>query len=167
MKEIGRVRVENTPSKACETKPGNKQRQKKCSPAQDADTSELPAEFIGIGAFAKSLILCGIEASCIESLTGLPKTAVAKLFTEAAVEREEEFKAGAWALAQRRLGKVPAYRPRNRQQYTGGRLWQRKQADGSASDCFRDCGQNTPAGERLWEGPCRKTQSRFLLHIGA
>jgi hypothetical protein len=167
MNKIGRVKVENTPSKACEAKPGNKQRQSKCSPAQDADTSALPTEFIGIGAFAKSLILCGIEASCIESLTGLPQAAVAKLFTEAAAEREEEFKASAKALAQRRLRKVPAYRPGNRQPYTGGRLWRKKQANGSAADCFRDCGQSTPAGERLWEGHSRNTPDSFLLHIGA
>jgi hypothetical protein len=166
MNEIGRVKVENTPSRACEAKLGNKQRQRKCSSAQDADASALPAEFIGIGAFAKSLILCGIESSCIESLTGLPKAAVVKLFTEAAAEREEEFKAGARALVQRRLGKVPAYRPGNRQPYTGGQPWRKKQADGSASDRFRLYGQSTPAGERLWKELSRNTPVSFRLHIG-
>jgi hypothetical protein len=105
-----------------------------------------------MGAFAKSLILCGAEASCIEALTGLPKEVVAKLFKEAAVEREEEFKAGTRSLAERRQEKIPAQQPVKRQPYTGGLLWQKRQTEGlEASGCFATCGANSSGGERSWE----------------
>jgi hypothetical protein len=133
----------------------------------DADDSDLPAGYPGMGAFAKSLILCGVAASCIETLTGLPQASVTKLFAEAAVEREAEFKAGARALAERRQGKIPAQQPVKRQPYTGGLLWQRRQAKGlEASDCFATCGANTPGGERPWEDRRKNPPERFRLHCG-
>jgi hypothetical protein len=108
-----------------------------------------------------------VEASCIEALTGLPQAAVTKLFAEAAAEREEEFKAGARALAELRQGKIPAQLPVNRQPYTGGLLWQRRQAKGlDASGCFANCGTNTPDGGRPWEERRKNSPDRFRLHCG-
>jgi hypothetical protein len=124
MKKIGKGNSKNMITKERKELSGNMNRHVKCKPAHDAGCSESPAGFPGMGAFAKSLILCGTEPSCIEVLTGLTKAAVEKLYAEAAAEREEEFRAGARALTEQRQRKMAAHRPGNRQSITGGPLWQ-------------------------------------------
>jgi hypothetical protein len=166
MKKIGKGNIADTLSEEHGKKSIDKNRHVKSTSVLNVDDNDSPADCIGMGAFAKSLILCGAEASCIESLTGLPKEVVAKLFKEAAAEREEEFKAGARSLAERRQGKIPAQRPENQQPYSGGLLWQRRQAKAlEASGCFATRGTNTPS-ERPRKDRRKNSQDRFRLHFG-
>jgi hypothetical protein len=167
MNKIGRGNMVATFIKGHIKKSGDNKRQAKCKSVTNADASDSPAGCSDMSAFAKSLILCGAEASCIEALTGLPKATVAKLSAEAAAEREEEFKAGARALTGRRQGKNPAQRPGNRQSYTGGLLWQKRQAVVlEASGCFATCGMNAPDGGRSWEERRKNPSDRFRLRCG-
>jgi hypothetical protein len=165
MKNIGRVNDIAVHTEG-RRKKSDMYRKIKSTLVRDADDSDVPPGCIGAGAFAKSLILCGVEASCIEILTGLPQAAVAKLFAEAAAEREEAFKAGVRALTERRQKKMPAQRPGKRQPYSGGPLWQTRQAKAlQASGCFATCRTNTP--DMLHREDRRKSpQERFCLHCG-
>jgi hypothetical protein len=168
MKRIGKDNSKNTISEERRELSGNVNRYAKCKLRHDADGSESPAGFFGMGDFVKSLILCGTEASCIEILTGLPKAAVEKLFADAAAEREEEFRAGARALTEQRQRKMAAHRPGNRQTIAGGLLWQRQQAKSlEASECYADCGPGTQPSERHREDRRNAVSNRFHLHKGS